>query len=305
MYQESKPGLIKVNLQHFAEESVETVDTSVENAEDTPTEPFGGEELAEQEQTQEFDTKPFLDYLNDGKLMYNKEAVTVESIEDLINGYQKSLNYDKVFETKSNLEQQLQEAQNNPQLKFFGEMAKRYGFDDPSKYIEAVEAQWKQDQINELVQKNIPEEYAKELLENKEFREKYEADQQAKEAKDKEAAMYQSFVETFPGVDASNIPQEVWNAVQDGQDLTAAYAIYQVKHMDTIKTEAQQEAIKAMTENAQSSSGSVTEQSTSETGVMSIDQINATLANMTSSEQSKWIDSNYDMIEKSGYFKKF
>lgn len=309
MINESKPGLIEVNLQHFAEgeetvdTSVETVDTSVES---TPAdEPFGGSELADEQPETEFDFSPFLDKLNDGRMQYNKEAAQVESLDQLIEFAQKGMNYDKVTQTKSEIEQQLAAAQNDPHLAFYKDLAKRYGYDDLGKYEEAVKAQWEQDEINKLIQANVPEEYAREMLENKKFREQYGQEKEQREAQDKETAMYNEFIETFPGVDANNIPPEVWEMVNKGRDLTSAYAIHAAKNIDTVKTDAQQEAIKALTQNAETSSGSVTEQTTQAPAAMTAEQINATLNGMTTSQQREWVDKNYDAIEKSGYFEKF
>ncbi len=52
---------------------------------------------------QEVDFKPLLDALK-GKIKYNKEEVTPESLEDLIENYQKGLNYDKKVQELDNLQ---------------------------------------------------------------------------------------------------------------------------------------------------------------------------------------------------------
>lgn len=49
------------------------------------------------------DFKPLLEELSK-KVKYNKENVSIESLEDLINGYQKGLNYDKIQEKLENLQ---------------------------------------------------------------------------------------------------------------------------------------------------------------------------------------------------------
>lgn len=239
------------------------------------------------------------------ELQYNKEKVLIDSEEKLRELAQKGMNYDKVYETRQTLERELEAARNAKEIQFAKTMAQRYGYDSVDAYEQAVQAAWEREELDNLIQQNIPEQYAKEMLENKRFREQYQQEINSKQAQDKETQMYSEFLETFPGVDPKDIPVEVWNLVGQGKDLTSAYALHQVKNLDTIKQQTQQETLKALQKNAETSTGSVNTGSAGEVSSMSADQVNALLNQMSPTEQTKWVDANYENLEKWGYFKQF
>ena len=74
--------------------------------------------------------------------------------------------------------------------------------------------------------------------------------------------------------------------------------------LDNIKTNTEQETIKKLADNKNKSTNIVEGSTTPETK-MSSKQIEDTLNSMNSKDKSKWIDKNYNLIEKSGYFKNF
>jgi hypothetical protein len=171
---------------------------------------------------------------------------------------------------------------------------KSHGINTYEQYQQAVAEQEKQKQIDELG--DIPEEVAREIVEARELKKQIE--EQSK--KDKEIA---EFVQEFPGV--TTVPQEVWDIVnQKGKDLTSAYAIYLSKNMDKLKTETEQETLKKIKQNAETSTGSIQSNAQSNDN-MTVDQVNKLLEGMGKGERDKWIDKNMDNLEKWGYFKKF
>jgi hypothetical protein len=162
-------------------------------------------------------------------------------------------------------------------------------------YQQAVAEQEKQKQIDELG--DIPEEVAREIVEMRELKAKIADEERQRKG-------YQEFIETFPDVDASKIPTDVWDMVAKGKDLTSAYALYQVKNMDKLKTETEQETLKKIKQNAETSTGSINSNNqTNDT--MTVDQVNKLLEGMGKGERDKWIDKNMNNLEKWGYFKNF
>lgn len=260
----------------------------------------GVEDTQETEQQQTEEPKPF-----SFEIQYNKEKMVIDSEEKLRELAQKGMNYDKVYETRQTLERELEAARNAKEIQFAKTMAQRYGYDSVEAYEQAVQAAWEREEIEKLVEQNIPEQYAKEMLENKRFREQYQNEITTKQQAEKEQQMYNEFIETFPGVSAEDIPVDVWKLVDQGKDLVSAYALHQVKNLDAIKAQTQQETLKTLQNNAETSTGSVSQGSAGEVSAMSNEQVDNLLSQMSGAEQAKWVDANYNNLEKWGYFKKF
>ena len=187
----------------------ETPETdSVESVEETPT-----------EQPTEEQSNPFL------KVKYNKEelALDEERARELA---QKGLNYDKTLE-------RLQALESDPRLVFIEQLASQHNM-TPQEYIEAVNAQQEQAKIDELVSQGINEELAHEILENKKFREQFEADKKAKAAEEQKNADYNEFFDYFKQANGRDfvpntdeIPQAVWDATEKGVPLKFAYMMHE------------------------------------------------------------------------------
>jgi hypothetical protein len=128
------------------------------------------------------------------------------------------------------LREKLQALEADPRLTFVEQMAQQYGMSTDD-FIQAVQQQQEEQQLNELIQQNIPEEYAREMLENRRFREQSQAEQQQKQ---QEAQQQQEFADFFKYFKESNgrdfvpetdaIPDSVWQANQQGVPLRYAYA---------------------------------------------------------------------------------
>ena len=207
---------------------------------------------------QEVDFKPLLDALK-GKIKYNKEEVNVESIEDLIENYQKGLNYDKKL-------QELENLQNSRLERYAKEKADALGI-SVDEYMNQVEAYEKQqerqreaDELEDLINAGTPESIAKELIASRQQRKQIqqelndikaerEADRKEKE-KNKE---YQDFLKEFPDVNPESIPKEVFEEAEKSS-LSNAYMKWKLKDL-----EKQISISKTNEKNKQSSIGSTTE----------------------------------------------
>ena len=148
------------------------------------------------------------------------------------------------------LARERQKYENNPYLKYLQEKAQRLGI-TVEQLIENDRKWEEQQQIQKLVQQNIPPEFAKEMLENRKFREMYQAEQQRRQQEETRRQMFMEFIQTYPDVKADQIPQEVWQMTfQQGYPLTAAYAIWENKQLKQ-----QMQTIQANQKNAETSTG--------------------------------------------------
>lgn len=220
------------------------------------SEPNGPQE--DNSKDEDVDLKPLLNALS-GKIKYNKEEVNVESIEDLINGYQKGLNYDKKV-------QELENLQNSRLEKYAKEKADALGIsvdeymDRVEKYEESQQRQQEQDELNELVDNGMPETLARELIAGREQRRQLQKElneiREEREAAKKEAAKnkeYEDFLTAFPDVDPDKIPKEVFEDAQNSS-LSEAYMKWQIKDLKN-----QLSVAKTNEKNYESSVGGVTE----------------------------------------------
>ena len=141
----------EVDSEVIAEETEEgesqDSDGEEDNEPEVPSE--GSEDNSKSEK--EVDFKPLLDALK-GKIKYNKEEVEVNSIEDLIENYQKGLNYDKKL-------QELENLQNSKLEKYAKQKAAELGI-TVDEYMDQVE-KYERDQ-----QKAQEEARLEEMIEN-------------------------------------------------------------------------------------------------------------------------------------------
>ena len=125
----------EVDSEVIAEETNGEEDTNSEKEETNEAEVPSEASEDNSKSEQEVDFKPLLDALK-GKIKYNKEEVNVESIEDLIENYQKGLNYDKKL-------QELENLQNSRLERYAKEKADALGI-SVDEYMNQVEAYEKQ-----------------------------------------------------------------------------------------------------------------------------------------------------------------
>lgn len=204
-----------------------------QGSQEEPTEEESSEPSENQEEGEkEIDFKPLLDYLSKN-VKYNKESINVDNIEDVINNFQKGLNYDK-------LQSKYNDLSNGKAMSFISKKAQDLGI-TVDEYMDQVEAyekeqQEKEDQKNleDMMNNGVPEELAREVIATAELRRQLQAEKnelekqkQEREEQNKKDAEYNNFIEEFPNVKAEDIPKDVFlNAQEKNISLTQAYKDY-------------------------------------------------------------------------------
>ena len=157
------------------------------------------------------------------------------------------------------------EMQKNPALSYLTQKAQRLGI-SVEQLIANDQRYEQQQELNRLLQQNIPPEYAKEMLESRQFRQKYQQTQQVLQRQQAQQKMYSEFLEAYPEAKPEDIPPEVWGAVKKGETLLSAYTRYENKKLreQLNGAQTQQKTAEANGKNAQSSPGSA--KSTGKTG---------------------------------------
>jgi hypothetical protein len=172
-------------------------------------------ETTEPELEQPTEQTPFL------KVKYNKEEMELDE-ERARELAQMGMNYPK-------LQEKLQALESDPRLSFVEELAQQFNMSVPE-YLDAVKAQKEEQRIQELVEQGISQELAQEMLENRKFREQFEAEKRAKADEAKKNEEYNEFFEYFRQANGrdyqpnqDNIPESVWEAANNGIPLKFAY----------------------------------------------------------------------------------
>lgn len=211
-----------------------------------------------EEKEEEIDYKPFLEAISK-KAKYNKESIQVDSMDDVINNFQKGLNYDKMVEKLNNLE-------NSKVFSYVSQKASQLGMtveeymDSVEQYEKEQEQVHQQEKIDEMVLNGVPEEIAKEVVATSQLRKelqeeknKLEKEKQEREANENKNKEYAEFLEAFPNVKAEDIPREVFLNAQKS-NLKTAYLEWQ-----NAELQKQIEINKTNSKNATSSVGSTTQ----------------------------------------------
>jgi hypothetical protein len=185
----------------------------------------------------EVDLSPLLKALS-GKIKYNKEEVNVESIEDLINGYQKGLNYDKKLQELENLQNSKLELYAKSKAEQLGITVDEY-MDRVEKYEEAQKRQQEEDELEQLISNGMPDTLARELIALRQTRHDFQKEindlkqekelARQEEEKNKE---YQDFLDNFPDVNPKDIPKEVFEEAEKSS-LSNAYMKWKIKELET------------------------------------------------------------------------
>ena len=185
------------------------------------------------------------------RIKYNHEEKEI-SYDEAVELAQKGMNYSKVQE-------KLNELENSPSLGFVKNQADKYDMTIPE-YLEAAKAQEAQDKIDNeqaevdrLVAENVPEAYAREMQENKKFRNRIEAEESVRMDQVARTSEYNDLVEAFPDIDAEKIPQSVWEATENGTPIKYAYMEFKMNEMNKSN-----KAKELNESNSNSTTGSVT-----------------------------------------------
>ena len=245
----------EVDNEVISEGISEEEETSEEKTEEpqTPT-----ESSEDNSKSDEVDFKPLLDALK-GKIKYNKEEVTVDSIEELINGYQKGLNYDKKLQELENLQNSKLEVYAREKAEQLGITVDEY-MDRVEKYEEAQKRQQEEDELEQLISNGMPDTLARELLALRQTRHDFQKEindlKQEKEQAKQEAEKnkeYQDFLDEFPDVNPKDIPKEVFEEAEKSS-LSNAYMKWKMKELEN-----QLSIAKTNQKNTQATVGGVTE----------------------------------------------
>jgi hypothetical protein len=223
----------EVDAEVMSEETTDESQTS--ESEETKEVEEPSEAPKEESKTDEVDFKPLLDALK-GKIKYNKEEVTPESLEDLIENYQKGLNYDKKLQELDNLQNSKLEKYAKTKADELGITVDEY-MDRVEQYERDQEKAQEQARIEEFINNGVPEDVAKEVIAGAQVRKqlqkelnelKAEREEARKEAeKNKE---YEDFIKEFPDVKVDSIPKEVFEEAEHS-GLSNAYMKWQLKEL--------------------------------------------------------------------------
>jgi hypothetical protein len=185
------------------------------------------------------------------------------------------------------------ELKDNPHLSYLEQKAQRLGM-TVEQLIENDRKYEEQQKLNELIQKNIPPEYAEKLLKVDELEkwkaqteQERQAEIQRQQQQQYKQQMYAEFMQMYPDVKPEQIPAEVWQLVNQGHRLASAYAIHENKLLKQ-----QQQTQQANLKNAEGSTGSVKTQGKTG-GYISREQFDANKSNQN------WVMKNLDLIEES------
>jgi len=246
----------EIDAEVMSDETKEESQTSESENTEEVEEP--SEASKEESKTDEVDFKPLLDALK-GKIKYNKEEVTPESLEDLIENYQKGLNYDKKLQELDNLQNSKLEKYAKTKADELGITVDEY-MDRVEQYEKEQEKAKEQERIEEFINNGVPEDIAKEVIAGAQIRKqlqkelnelKAEKEEARKEAeKNKE---YEDFIKEFPDVKVDEIPKEVFEEAEHSS-LSNAYMKWKLKELQSQLSVAKQNE-----KNKKTSVGGVTD----------------------------------------------
>jgi len=266
----------------------ETVDeTTEEEVNPTDTEEVENTETEETQEEEPFDWKSLeLKHLDEVKQLGEYTP------EDAASMFRKGIDYDRKV---SKYEEKL----NAPHYKWVDEYMKSNGFTDGTDFVKAIQVN---DKKSSLMEKGMSEEDAQAEAEeyvNKTFGQK--TDQKTKEI-DGFLKWHQGKVDSGKfneSLNVDSIPKQVIEAYEKGENIKEAYMDYL---LDDIKVSTEQETIKKITKNKETSTGKLKPNAATETKLSS-KQIEDKINSLSSSaEKQRWIKNNMEMIEKSGYF---
>jgi hypothetical protein len=206
------------------------------------------------------------------------------TLDDAKTYAQKGFDYDRIREKYDS---------SKPVLSFVEELAKDAGYQDVNQYLEAAREWKRQQQLEELTSNNIPEDIAKEIIENRQFREQYKIKEAQIKEQERQTKEYDLFLKSYPDVKADQIPEEVWNEFTSGKSLVDAYAKYEnnLLKQELAKYRETEAAKQKNAENSQASTGSVTGQGAANDKLYSLDELKNLSTEDTMKNYSKVMES--------------
>ena len=247
----------------FNDVDEEIIEEGESSEEETNEDSEPSETQEDNSEDEKVDFKPLLEELSK-KVKYNKENVSIESLEDLINGYQKGLNYDKIQEKLENLQNSKAETYIRNKADELGITVDEY-MDQVEDYEKKQKEEREKERLEEMVENGVPEELAREVIATAELRKQLQKKEnelkereEASKKKEKEEQEYQDFLKNFPDVNPDDIPKEVFEDAENS-DLSSAYMKYKLKDLEN-----QLKVAKQNEENSASTVGGVTETGTTQ-----------------------------------------
>lgn len=208
---------VETNESDFLEGLGVTEVKEEEVEETTEAEPTETEETTEQvneldesdEHTEETKEESEAQNIGDIEVKYLHETKKLSDLtpDEIKTFVQKGMNHDRIIEKLTTA---------NEKLDMFKEIAELHGMDD-TQLLDAL--------FNQYFE-NVAD---RDGIEPTQAKQKYEQSKQAKTQK-----MLDKFVSEFKDVKPEDIPDEVWNAVKNGEDLTSAYKSHITQN--TLKT---------------------------------------------------------------------
>lgn len=283
----------KLDLQLFSEDA--------EVVEATPEVEYETEETSDEFQddyVEEVEEQPKFEF----EVQYNKEKKIINDPEELRTYAQKGMNYDKI-------QSRLEQLESDPLRQWANDYMKEVGYDDPSKFIADVQKEQAEREFNNRVQEFVERGYApdvaREMAELKKENQEIKSQIQGFTQKTEQQREYEDFINwhneaqqqgLVGELKADEIPLQVWEAQRRGVPLKYAYMEYVLPQ---IKVQTEQNTLKNLQKNAETSTGSTKDGGSSENENWSKEYIEQ----MAESQGPEWVKKNYKKIEKSGYFK--
>ncbi len=256
--------------------------TTTETTETTET--SGVNETAAAEQSTEAATKEGQASTETGEKSQDAAAVETDRTE-------------QAFAKRLSAERAKIEQQYSPAFQLIKERAERAGM-TVEQYIEAVRKADEEARIQELAENNqIPEEVARKLHELEKFKTQYEQEKRANETQKQFEKRVQDDIARFQKLypDVKEIPDQVWQEVNDGSTLVDAYTRFENRSLRE-KIAKLEEAVGVQERNkanAGSSPGSVKGEGAIGSDFISKDTFEA------NKHDQQWIIRNFDVINKS------
>lgn len=250
--------------------------------------------------TQVEETTETPSFLDTFEYQYNKEPSKVTDEAELKELVEMGRYY------KENGKSKLEGYKSNSAYKWVDEYMKTNGFEDSDKFVEAIKSNQEQDAINKTakgyVDKGLSQDVALKLAEQEHQIKNLDSKLKTadtKTAKEKEYTDFIGWYEDKMGkpLKADDIPKEVWTAVENGTPLKYAFMEYDYAN---VKTRAEQETIQNLEDNAQSSTGSVQEGTSSTTNEWTQESVIAKIDSMSKTQGAKWVSENLSILEKVG-----
>jgi hypothetical protein len=168
---------------------------------------------------------------NSLKIKYNHKEMEIP-YEEAIPLVQKGMNYDK-------LQEKLQSFENNPALMILKNEANNLGL-SLEEYGEMLIAQKEEQEVMSLIEKDIPEELAREILEARRLKEMYQQKEEEVQVEKQQEKDFLEFVNMFPSVNPEDISPETWLLVEQGVPLKYAYMEQEYQQLSTKQQKAKQ-----------------------------------------------------------------